>query len=130
MTGPLESLNLGFAIAATLSAVGLVVHSVLGNRLVVRPLLKARDITPASRWINFLTWHVATVMLAFTAAGFAWAALRPDAVDIAAGLTAVTATLTLLGLYVCRRARFRPWRVPPVVVFTLMSLAGLWGLLA
>jgi hypothetical protein len=130
MDALLQSLNPGFALAALVTMLAFGVHCILGSRLVVRPLLKARDITPPSRWINFFTWHAVTVLLAFMAAGFAWAAARPDAADVAAGLTAVAATVVLLGLYVCRRARFRPWRVPPVVLFAVISLAGVWGLAA
>jgi hypothetical protein len=125
-----KSPNLPFAIAAAVLAAGLAVHCVIGSRAVVRPLLAARDITPVSRWINFFTFHLATVVLAFMAAGFAWAALRPDASDIAVGLTALAIALALLCLGVCLRARFQPWKVPPFDLFVIVSVVGLWGLLA
>ena len=126
----MSDLNLGFALAAILAAAGFAVHCIIGSRAVVRPLLAARDLTPVSRWINFFTFHIATILLAFMAAGFAWAAIRADAADIAIGLTALAVSLAVLCLGVCLRARFRPWRVPPFDLFVLVSLAGLWGVLA
>ena len=126
----LQAPNLGFALAAVVAAVAFGIHSFVGSRLVAQPLLAAKHLPPASRWLNFYTWHTATVALAFMAAGFAWAAVRPDALDIGIGLTALAAALAVLCLAVCLRARFRPWRVPPFDLFTLMAVAGLWGLLA
>jgi hypothetical protein len=122
--------NLPFLLAAIVLVGGLLVHSFVGSRVVVRPLLAAHDITAPSRWINFLTWHMVTVGLAFMAAGYAWAAIRPGAADIAAGLTVLAIVFALLCLGVCLRAKFKPWRIPPFDLFVIVSIVGLWGVLA
>jgi len=120
---------IGFAVASAAAVLGTGVHTLVGSRRVVAPLLKARDLTPPSRWLMFLCWHAVSVLLAVLAAGFAWAAWSAQARDIGLMLTALAAALALLTLYVAVRAGFRPWRLPPFVLFSLMAAAGGWSLL-
>jgi len=120
---------IGFAVASAAAALGVGIHGFVGSRRVVQPLLKARDLTPASRWLMFLCWHAVTVMLAALAGGFAWAALDPAANHAGGLLAAFTGALAVLTLYVCARAGFAAWRVPPFVLFTLMTAAAGWNAL-
>ena len=121
---------IGFLLAAVAAAAGVFIHGFVGSRIVVAPLLKAKDLTQPSRWLLFLCWHAVTVMLVALAAGFVWAALDPGAAVLGGMLAALTGTLAALTLYVCLRAGFPPWRVPPFVLFTLMTAAAGWSAFA
>lgn len=118
---------IGFAMASAAAAAGVGIHGFVGSRRVVQPLLRARDLTPASRWLMFLCWHAVTLVLVALSAGFAWAAWDPAANPVGGFLAALTGSLAALTLYVCLRAGFRPWRVPPFVLFTLMTAAAAWS---
>ncbi len=117
----------GYVLAAVLAATGVIIHAFVGSRAVVAPLLAVKGLAPASRWLMFLCWHGITIVLVALAAGFGWAAWSTDGADVGIGLTVLTAALAVLTLYVCRRARFNPLKVPPFVLFSLMAAAGSWS---
>ena len=72
-------MNIGFVAAAVLSLITFGVHTFVGGKYAARPLLEATDFHRASRWLNYFTWHMATVLLLVMAAGFGWAAIAPEA---------------------------------------------------
>ncbi len=121
-------MNIGFAIAALLSLITFATHTFVGGIYAARPLLAAHDFDKASRWLNYMCWHMVTaVLLAFTA-GFAWAALRPEAVEVAALLTALALPLSGISVWVALKGGIPPWRFPSSWLFALILAAGLWGL--
>lgn len=63
-----------FATAALIAFVAFLTHSILGGKYAVRPLFAASDITPTSRWLNYLCWHMATALLMVMTATLACAA--------------------------------------------------------
>ena len=121
------AVNAGFAAAALLSLVTFGVHTFVGGVFVARPLLASRDLTPASRWLNYYCWHIVTVLLLLMAAGYAWAATRPQALDLAVFLTLLAAILSPLCVWVALKGRIAPWRFPAASLFALIVAAGLWG---
>ena len=125
--GPLVIFNLGFATAAVMSLVTFGVHTFVGGRVVALPLLAAKDLSRASLWLNYFTWHMVTVILLFMTAGFAWAAAYPDAFDVAVLLMLMAATFSPLCIWVALKGRIAPWRFPASWLFLLILAAGLWG---
>ena len=129
--GPLvaghEVFNLGFATAAVLSLITFGVHTFVGGRFAARPLLAATDFHKASRWLNYFTWHMVTVMLLFMAAGFGWAATSPDHFDVAVLLMLMAAVFSPLCIGVAFKGGIAPWRFPASWLFLLILAAGLWG---
>jgi hypothetical protein len=121
---------IGFLVASGAAAVGAGVHTLIGSRRVVQPFLRARDLTPASRWLMFLCWHGISLLLVALAAGFGWAAWSGEGRDVGVGLTVLAAALAVLTLLVARRAGFNPLKLPPFVLFSLMAAGGAWSLLA
>lgn len=117
---------LAFFAAAAAAFAAFFVHVFLGGRLVVRPLLKARDITLASCWLMYFCWHIVSLLLLFMAAAFVWAGLGAPWL-LGAGLTVFSALVLALCGYVCWRAKFPPQRVPPFVLFATMTLLGALG---
>lgn len=120
-------LNPGFAAAAVLSLITFGVHTFVGGRFAARPLLAAPDFPPASRWLNYLTWHMVTALLLVMAAGYGWAALRPDAFDIAMLLSILAAILSPLTVWVALKGGIRPWRFPSSWLFALIALVAVLG---
>ena len=129
--GPLFSwsvdLNFGFATAAVLSLITFGVHTFVGGKYVARPLLASSELPKASLWLNYFTWHMATVMLLFMAGGYAFAASRPDAADVAALLTLMAATFSPLCIWVAVKGGISPWRFPASWLFALIALVAFFG---
>lgn len=119
--------NPGFATAALLSLITFGVHTFIGGRFAARPLLEAHDFNKASRWLNYFTWHMVTVMLLIMAAGFGWAATSPDHFDVAVLLMLMAATFSPLCIWVALKGGIAPWRFPASWLFLLILAAGLWG---
>lgn len=129
--GPLiaESVfNPGFAMASVLSLITFGVHTFVGGRFAARPLLAAKDFHKASRWLNYFTWHMATLMLLFMAGGFGVAALYPDALPAAVLLLLMAAAFSPLCVWVALKGGIAPWRFPASWLFALIVIAALWGL--
>lgn len=121
---------IGFAVAGSIAALGAGIHTFVGSRRVVAPLLKARDLTPPSRWLMFLCWHAVSLLLVALAAAFGWLAWSGELRAVGLVLSIFVASLALLTLYVSRRAGFNPLKIPPFVLFSLMAASGLWSALA
>lgn len=122
------SINPGFAAASLLALVTFGVHTFVGGVFVARPLLASRELTPAGLWLNYYCWHIVTVLLLVMSAGYAWAATRPDALDLAVFLTLLAAILSPLCVWVAIKGRIAPWKFPAASLFALIALAGFLGL--
>jgi len=122
------SLNPGFALAALISLITFGVHTFVGGIFVARPLLKARDLTPASRWLNYYTWHMATALLLFMTFGFAWTALSREAAEVGMLLTGMAAVFSPLCVGIALKGGIAPWRFPAASLFLMITLVGMWGL--
>ena len=129
MSAAAVDLNPGFAAAAAVALAGCGAHLVLGSARVVRPLLTVEGLPRVSRWINYYTYHMATVTLLVMAAGFAWAAARPDAADAAVLLMTMAAIFAPLCAWVALRAGLPAWRLPPFWLFLIILAAGTGGFL-
>lgn len=122
-----EVFNPGFATASGLSLITFGVHTFIGGRVVAQPLLASSELPKASLWLNYFTWHMATVILLFMAGGFAWAATSPDHFDVAVLLMLMAAAFSPLCVWVTVKGGIAPWRFPASWLFLLILAAGLWG---
>jgi hypothetical protein len=121
---------IGFVVAGGTAVLGAGIHTFFGSAKVVQPFLKARDLRPAPKWLMFLCWHAVSVLLVALAVGFGWAAWSGEGRDVGLGLTVLAGLLAALTFYVARRARFNPLKLPPFVLFCLMTVGGAWGLMS
>ena len=121
------AVNAGFAAAAVLSLITFAVHTFVGGRFAARPLLDAHDFDKASRWLNYMTWHMVTVLLLVMPIGYGVAAVRPGSADVAALLTLIAAILSPLSIWVAMKGGIAPWRFPSSWLFALIVVAALWG---
>lgn len=124
------TVNPGFATAAVLSLITFGVHTFVGGKFAARPLLAAHDFHKASRWLNYFTWHMATVILLFMAGGFAVGALYPGAFPAAVLLMLMAASFSPLCIWAALKGGIAPWRFPASWLFALIVIAALWGTFA
>lgn len=121
------AVNAGFAAAAVLSLITFAVHTFVGGRFAARPLLASSELPKASLWLNYFTWHMATVMLLFMAGGFGVAARYPGALAAGALLTLMAATFSPLCIWVALKGGISPWRFPASWLFALIALVAYLG---
>jgi len=122
------AVNAGFATAAVLSLVTFAVHTFVGGRFAARPLLAAPDLDKASRWLNYMTWHMVTALLVVMTAGYGVASFLTGTLDVALLLTVIAAILSPLSVWVALKGGIAPWRFPSSWLFALIVLAALWGI--
>lgn len=120
-------MNIGFVAAAVLSLITFGVHTFVGGKYAARPLLEAAHFDPASRWLNYFTWHMATVLLLVMAAGFAWTAIAPEAWPAALILTVMATLFSPLCVWVAMKGGIAPHRFPASWLFVLIVGASAWG---
>ena len=120
----------GFGIAAIVAGVTFLIHSFVGSRYVVAPLLAIQGLPPISRWMMFFCWHMTTITLLAMTAGFAWGEWGVAPAGLGAILTGLAAAFAGLCFYVCLRSGLILWRVPAMVLFTLITAAGAWSVFA
>ncbi|WP_029087000.1 hypothetical protein [Brevundimonas aveniformis] len=122
-------MNSGFALAAVLSLITFSTHTFVGGKYAARPILAAETFDRASRWLNYMCWHMVTALLLLFTGGFAWAALSPEAVEVAMLLTGLAVPLSAISVWVAMKGGIQPWRFPSSWLFALITVAGLSGLL-
>lgn len=120
--------NAGFVGAALTLAITFVVHTFIGGRFAARPLLAAERLPRSAIWLNYLTWHMVTALIVVMAAAFCWAALHPEATDVAVVVMVLCAALSLVTVGVSLKAGVAPWRFPSSYLFIIASGFALWDL--
>ncbi len=79
--------------AAITSIVTFAVHVFAGGVYVARPLLADQTLPKASKWLNYYCWHITSVLILFLGAAFAFSAIHPDHLELAAFAAASTISL-------------------------------------
>ncbi|GJL92299.1 hypothetical protein [Hyphococcus sp.] len=117
----------GFVFAALgLAAAMVIVHVVIGGRLIARPLLES-GLAPLPRLTLYLCWHGITIVLAGMALGFADGAFwrkRKDAVIVS---TAFAFAFFVLGWVYIAVFALSPLALPQWIAFGPMALCGWLG---
>lgn len=121
-------MNTGFALAALFSLVTFGVHVFVGGRYAARPLLAVEGLEKASRSLNYYTWHMATGLLLFMAAGFVLAAFGRASSDVALLLTLMAAAFSPLSVWAAIKGGIAPWRLPASWLFAAIAALGVFGL--
>jgi hypothetical protein len=120
-------MNIGFAVAAGIGALALLLHVFVGGLRIVRPLLAA-DFAPFAKWLSYFCFHLVSLTIVAMAAGFGWAAVDFHARPVAAVLTALAFLAALLMVYVAIRGRMSIVKAPPFWLYFSIAVAGFWGL--
>jgi len=122
-------LNPGFALAALAAFATFCVHTFIGGRFAARPLLADTSLSAAAKWLNYMTWHMVTALLALMVGALGWASTGAEGADqVVVLLTALSALLSATTVFVTTKAGIAPWRFPSSYLFLIILACGLWGL--
>ena len=123
-------MNTPLIVAAVISVLIACVHTFVGSRTDVRPLLASSTPEPAKSTM-FYGWHLVTITLFAIAGLFAWSAWSPDEPTPGLIATGFSAAFALWGFAAAAlRQRSMVSELPQGLMFLLPAGAGLWGLLA
>ena len=104
-------------LASAIMAAAFFVHVFVGGKYVARPLLADRRLPPASKWLNYYCWHLASLMLAFFAVYLAYGSLNRPNVFVLGGLGVFFAGCSALSAYVANKGGISPLRFPSTSLF-------------
>jgi hypothetical protein len=123
-----KSIDPYFATAAGLALIAFATHLIVGGRYAVRPLLAATDITHASRWLNYLCWHMATVLLFLMTIFLGLAAAGTDMRDSVVLIAAMSASTSILSASIAIHAGINPLRFPATYLLAGVATFAVLGL--
>jgi len=115
--------------ATIMSIVTFIIHTFLGGPRVAKPLLENNDLSKASKWLNYYTWHITTIFTLLMSGGYSYVALYPDRPELVVFLTISTGAFSLLSIAVALKGNINPLRFPSTSLFAIVCLLGLASLL-
>ncbi|HWU52314.1 MAG TPA: hypothetical protein VN153_05805 [Tahibacter sp.] len=116
-------------VAAALAAFStFLIHTVVGGRLIARPLLAARDLPRVPRLTVYYCWHMVSLLLLGLAGALAWGAYHPNPALIVLSCALATA-FAALSLALIAAGRVKPWHMPQWALFLVIALLSGRGLL-
>jgi len=121
-------MNIYFLVAAGLTAATLFIHCYFGGKKIVPPLLNSPDIQPVPKYIHYGNWHVATIHFTGMTLSYVWAAIYPEAIELAVLGTLVSAAIFMWAviLNIWKKQSFRA--IPHWSFFLSITIAGSMGL--
>jgi hypothetical protein len=111
-------------IAVVVSFATFAIHTFVGGPRVAAPLLADRRLPPASKWLNYYCWHIATLYTFALGWAYAYVALNPSRPELVVFLSALNAALAMLSAGVAIRGGIHPLRFPSTSLFTLLAALG------
>lgn len=117
-----------FALASLAAFASFLVHTFVGGRYASRPLLEARELPKATVWLNYFTWHIATVHLFIMAAVLAAGAVGLVDRDAVFLVGVLAASISVLSIAVTLKANIPPLRFPASYLLGLTSILAFAGL--
>jgi hypothetical protein len=120
-------MNIWIISAAGFSAFTTLVHFFAGGATVARPLLDAKDIDKVAKLVNYFCWHIATLVLAGTALGYAYVAMNPAQTALLLTLSMFCGACCLLNLGIIIRYKVALMAMPQWLFLGGMSALGFAG---
>lgn len=124
-------LNIALLVAAVLCLVIACIHTFVGSRTDVTPLLESGVPEPAKSTLYFC-WHLVTIVLFMMTGLFAWSAFDSSELLPAIAATFMSVMFAFLGFLVALIRKCSPFKdLPQGVMFVVLSaigILGLWGL--
>jgi hypothetical protein len=120
--------RLAFILAAIAALAMAFAHVFLGGPLVVDAIRNASGLPEVVIWLSYFTWHDGTVALLVCSAAFAFVAMRPNEIVLAAFATAMMAGFGALGLATAIMGSDSLWQTPAPFAFGIIGGLGLLGI--
>ena len=121
--------SLFLALALLTSAVAFSVHFFVGGRVVAAPLLANASLPRPSKWLNYMTWHIASIYLAMLPFAYGWHLWQGTGREMILFITILNAGAGAMSVTAARIGGIAPWRFPSTNLFILMTLFGTLALL-
>ena len=120
-------LNVPMAVAATLTALGCVVHIFLGTGDILNPVL-ASTLDPTVQAVMAVVWHAISALLFIFAIGLAWLSRHANT-PLALVLISLNLSFVVLFLAYGVLLLGTVWPMPQWILFGAISAAMGWGML-
>jgi len=117
-----------FLAAAFMSIITFYVHTFIGGPVVVTPLLASKDISKASKWLNYYCWHNTTIVILAISVAFFFAAFNIDRSELAVFSVGLSGSMSLLSAVIAFKGKINPFRFPSTSLFASVCLLGSIGL--
>jgi len=106
------------------------VHTFIGQKFIVRPLLEIDGLNRVSRFTNFYCWHIVTIVLFSISGMFFYVAAHPQATGLAWMATFWSAAFVLWSLVMIMWKRLKLKEFPQWALIIPTAIFGVLGLLA
>ncbi len=110
--------------ASALCLITFYVHTFMGGPVVAKPLLECKEISKASKWLNYYCWHNTTILIFLVGLGFAYTAYFGKGIELVIFSTVLTGCLSILSMFVAIKGKINPFRFPSTSLFAGISALG------
>lgn len=119
-----------FVLAGVSAMFTALVHTFIGQKPIVRPLLDAPKFDHISRYTNFYCWHIVTIVLFSMGLMFFIATKGSTAIELAWLVTIYASLFVIWNLIMIAIYRPKPKHFPQWVLILPTAMPGWVGLLA
>lgn len=117
-----------FGLAGCVALAACLVHSVVGTRYALHPLIVAAGITPATRGLNQLCWHMATLLLLLMGVFLMMTAAGRTSPDTVVMIAIMASGTSLISASTAFQAGIHPFRFPATYLLGAVALGAIAGL--
>lgn len=104
------------------------VHTFVGSRTDLKPLLESEVPEPAKSTLYYC-WHLVTLALFSMSGLFAWSAINPETQTPAVVSTGLSVLFAVWGFAAAAIRRQSPvTKLPQGIMFLILSALGVWGI--
>ena len=121
-------MEIWFVLAGIAALFTALVHTFVGQKFVVRPLLNVDGLHRVSRFTNFYCWHIVTIVLFSLSAMFFYAANHPEAIELAWVATFFSTAFVIWSFVMILTNRLRFKEFPQWALILPMAIFGALGL--
>ncbi len=118
-----------FFLAALVSVAAFFIHTFLGQRGFVKPMLALEGMTPVQAALIPVSWHSGSVLFAGLALALGYAARNPAALELAVLAVVISAALVLMFAVLGLRGHPAVIRLPGGYLCAAIALLGAAGVL-
>lgn len=124
-----EAMNPIVLLAALAALISFFVHTFVGGRYAVSPLLESA-LPKATIWLNYFCWHIVTLTLLVSAAVLGCVAIGLLHRDAGLVVAIIASCISVLSVVVTLRAGIPIHRFPASYLLGSTAVLAFWGLLA